>query len=114
MTCTVNGCDRPARTRGYCDGHYRRWRDCGDVYAEVPLGAAPQGTGNGLRGLYPDEVAIERAVMGDPPDDLTATERAAAVAVLAARGLSARGIAERLGCTSRTVQRIRARLVNAA
>lgn len=27
--CSVDGCDRPTRTRGWCGGHYRRWRMTG-------------------------------------------------------------------------------------
>jgi hypothetical protein len=34
--CAVDGCDRPARTRGWCATHYTRWRRHGD-----PLPAAP-------------------------------------------------------------------------
>lgn len=28
--CTVRGCDRAARAKGYCPAHYRRWKDHGD------------------------------------------------------------------------------------
>lgn len=28
--CTVPGCDRMARARGYCPKHYKRWRATGD------------------------------------------------------------------------------------
>ncbi|MFE5895862.1 helix-turn-helix domain-containing protein [Streptomyces sp. NPDC056488] len=59
--------------------------------------------------VTPDEVAIDRAVMGDPPTRLTPRERAAAVHRLDAQGLSARQIAEQVGCTQRTVHRIRNR-----
>lgn len=37
MTCSVEECDRPHTARGWCQGHYDRWRDNGDVHAEVPL-----------------------------------------------------------------------------
>ncbi|MFC8008717.1 helix-turn-helix domain-containing protein [Streptomyces cinereoruber] len=57
----------------------------------------------------PDEVAIDRAVQGDPPTRLTPRERAAAVHRLDAQGLSARQIAEQVGCAQRTVHRIRNR-----
>lgn len=23
--CSVDGCDKPAKTRGWCNGHYRKW-----------------------------------------------------------------------------------------
>lgn len=35
--CAVDTCDRDARTRGWCDGHYCRWKRYGDVRADVPL-----------------------------------------------------------------------------
>lgn len=28
--CSVNGCDRSVRSRGWCDMHYQRWRAYGD------------------------------------------------------------------------------------
>ncbi len=30
MTCSVDGCDRRYRARGFCDLHYQRWRRHGD------------------------------------------------------------------------------------
>ncbi|MDF2708152.1 MAG: hypothetical protein K0R62_3804 [Nonomuraea muscovyensis] len=57
----------------------------------------------------PDEIAVDRAVMGDTPTRLTPRERTAAVQRLDRRGLSARQIAEHVGCTKRTVHRIRNR-----
>jgi DNA-binding NarL/FixJ family response regulator len=62
----------------------------------------------------PDEMAILRAVMGDPPARLTAAERQAAVLRLRRRGLSAEAIAARVRCTPRTVWRIAARTREAA
>lgn len=29
-TCTIEGCDRPLKCRGWCSGHYQRWRIKGD------------------------------------------------------------------------------------
>lgn len=29
-TCSVDGCAKPARTRGWCSAHYERWRRNGD------------------------------------------------------------------------------------
>lgn len=58
-----------------------------------------------------DPVAIHRAVMGDPPATLTQWEAGEAVRILDARGgLTARVIAERVGCSARTVYRVRARV----
>ncbi|MGW1154527.1 helix-turn-helix domain-containing protein [Streptomyces rubiginosohelvolus] len=59
--------------------------------------------------VAPDEIAIERATAGDPPERLTPRERAQAVLALRARQLSAQQAAERVGCTPRTVWRIQAR-----
>lgn len=33
--CSIGGCERPAATRGWCNGHYIRWRRSGD-----PLGCS--------------------------------------------------------------------------
>ena len=57
----------------------------------------------------PDPIAIERAITGDPPERLTPRERQAAALQLDAWGYSADQIAQRVGCTKRTVHRIRAR-----
>jgi hypothetical protein len=38
-TCSVAGCSRDAKTRGWCHAHYQRWRAHGDVRADVPLRA---------------------------------------------------------------------------
>ena len=36
--CSVEGCDRPAATRGWCHAHYLRWRRTGHVDPSRPLG----------------------------------------------------------------------------
>jgi hypothetical protein len=36
-TCTVPGCDKPYRSKGYCQAHYARWRLHGDPNAGGPL-----------------------------------------------------------------------------
>lgn len=56
-----------------------------------------------------DEIAIVRAVAGDPPGRLTPRERRAAIHQLAERQLSTSEIADRVGCSERTVWRALAR-----
>ncbi|MFE7965371.1 helix-turn-helix domain-containing protein [Streptomyces cellulosae] len=56
-----------------------------------------------------DEVAVQRAVSGEPPARLTHRERRQAIEVCTRRGLSVRETAERVGCSPRTVLRVRAR-----
>lgn len=36
-TCSVEGCEKPVQSRGWCATHYRRWYDTGDVNAAVPI-----------------------------------------------------------------------------
>lgn len=55
---------------------------------------------------YLDEIAIERAILGDPVP-LTLPEREVVTAYLTRRGYTARQIAERLDVSFRTVQRYR-------
>jgi len=59
--------------------------------------------------VSPDPAAIERAAVGDPPERLTPRERTAAIHRLDTCGLTARQIAERIGCSPRTVHRARGR-----
>lgn len=35
--CSVEGCDRPRKSRGWCNTHYERWRTNGDVQADDPV-----------------------------------------------------------------------------
>ena len=59
------------------------------------------------RPAEPDEIAIERAVAGDPPDRLTYRERRAAIRQLDTWQLPAAVSAERVRCSRRTVHRVR-------
>lgn len=36
-TCSVDGCDRPTHVRGWCAGHYDRWKRMRDVQSDRPL-----------------------------------------------------------------------------
>lgn len=36
-TCAVDGCEKRAKTCGWCSAHYERWRLTGDVNAGVPI-----------------------------------------------------------------------------
>ncbi len=36
-TCSIDGCEKPARSRGWCDGHYTKWRRHGS-----PLDVPPR------------------------------------------------------------------------
>lgn len=37
VTCSVDGCNKPRRKRGWCEPHYACWRKHGDVMAGTPL-----------------------------------------------------------------------------
>lgn len=58
--CDVATCTRPAETRGWCNGHYDRWRRYGDVRASTPFRerlpdrCSIPGCGNRPRGMRPD------------------------------------------------------------
>jgi hypothetical protein len=41
--CSVAGCHRNAQERGWCHGHYQRWRRNGDLKPERPLGRRTEG-----------------------------------------------------------------------
>lgn len=36
-TCSVDGCEKPVKTRGWCSMHYERWRTGADFYAKGDL-----------------------------------------------------------------------------
>lgn len=44
--CSVVGCDRSAKTRGWCFAHYARWRSYGDVFPETPISKIRFGKAN--------------------------------------------------------------------
>lgn len=41
-TCSVAKCDKPVFGRGWCQTHYRRWLNHGDVRAADPIIASPK------------------------------------------------------------------------
>lgn len=96
--CAIAKCNKPHRSLGWCEAHYRRWRRYGD-----PLGQP-------VRDEYVDEIAVLRVVAGDPPEHLTQADREEAVRRLHARGLNDREIGERLGVQRAWARKIRARL----
>ena len=36
-TCSVDGCERPTEARGWCNAHYLRWRNHGNVFPGQPI-----------------------------------------------------------------------------
>lgn len=44
--CIIEGCGRRYYARGWCSGHYRRWKKTGDVRAHHPIGAPRYETEN--------------------------------------------------------------------
>lgn len=35
--CSIDGCERPRRVRGWCNAHWKRWESTGDTRPGVPL-----------------------------------------------------------------------------
>jgi hypothetical protein len=35
-TCSIEGCAKPTRARGWCEAHYKRWRRTGDAGHTLP------------------------------------------------------------------------------
>lgn len=44
-TCSVDGCDRPHKSKGYCEPHYQRWSRAGDPQADLPIGTRRRDAG---------------------------------------------------------------------
>lgn len=55
--CAVPSCDRVVSCRGWCHAHYLRWRETGDVRADVPLGSQPPRPQCGVEGCERDAYA---------------------------------------------------------
>jgi hypothetical protein len=132
--CAIDDCSNPRLARGWCESHYRRWRAHGH-----PLGGLHHRTGcritdcpnpHSAKGLCAmhyervkrhgdpeyvtftevDEIAVERAVLGDRSGPLTVAERAAVIRRLHRQGLGDRQIAEHLDIGTSGVQMARQRL----
>lgn len=132
-TCTIPDCGKPVIARGWCEGHYRRWRRHGS-----PVGGRHVRTGcrveectephdsHGLCAVHRerwrrhgdpewvplvevDEIAVERAIRGDRPDHLTTGEREEVVKRLHRLNFSDGRIAEHLDVGATAVQQIRSR-----
>ena len=37
LACSVDGCERPAKGRGYCLTHWKRWKKYQDPRADIPV-----------------------------------------------------------------------------
>ena len=44
-TCSVDGCDRGHKSKGFCEAHYQRWCNTGDPQADLPIGTRRRDTG---------------------------------------------------------------------
>lgn len=42
--CSIEGCEHPHKARGWCRGHWERWRKTGDPEPDIPLRLKPRGT----------------------------------------------------------------------
>lgn len=51
--CSIVGCGRRHKARGYCSSHYQRWWTTGDAHPQVPIHW--QNRGHGLRPRSADE-----------------------------------------------------------
>ena len=96
--CTAPGCNAKHLARNYCYVHYWRWYRYGTPTPAV------------LPSRDVDEIAVERAIAGDPPDHLTFAERELVVRALHARKMPDPWIAEHLDIGPYGVRSIRQRL----
>lgn len=104
--CASCGHERAVHAHGWCHTCYGRWHAAGK-----PAGGPP--SPRAAYGRDIDEIAVERAIAGDP-GVLNPVERRIAITTLTAAGLSAPRIAARIRCTKRTVERHRRAMRNEA
>jgi hypothetical protein len=104
ITCSCCGQPGENRSRGWCVACYARW-----VYWGRPAEGPPlPGTVRAADEV--DEIAVLRAIAGNPPQELTRAERDAAVVRLRSWGLTYKVIGERVGCSLHTANGICGRL----
>ena len=48
--CKIDGCNYPAKSKGWCQAHYMRWFLTGDVRVDVPVVRKPKGRGCSVEG----------------------------------------------------------------
>lgn len=87
----------------------RRCRDCWNSSQEAAESGRCRRAEQLLACAEVDPIAVERMVSGRPPAFTTRAERQEAVTVLTNRGWGAKRIADQIGVTERTVERLRAR-----
>jgi hypothetical protein len=104
ITCSCCGQPGENRGHGWCVACYARW-----VYWGRPAEGPPlPGTVRAADEV--DEIAVVRAISGNPPQELTRAERDAAVVRLRSWGLTYKVIGERVGCSLHTAKSISGRL----
>lgn len=59
-TCSVHGCSRPFRAKGFCGGHLKRWNEKGDALPDIPLQSEMRGLSCSVEGC--DRKAKSRAM----------------------------------------------------
>ena len=56
--CSIEGCDKPAKGRGWCDKHWSRWRRNGHPLAGKTFEGAPMSFLTGVVNSPPDDCAL--------------------------------------------------------
>ena len=84
--CTVAGCDRAGRARGYCEMHYRRWWRRGNPHTALPRGKPPR--------IDPALIQAARELLAEGAP-LTATAETLSIAPSTLRNYGLVGISHR-------------------
>jgi hypothetical protein len=111
-TCSIDGCDREWRARGWCMQHYNRWRRTGDPDGSIPRGRRRDAWRHGSRRgfqvgcrCFPCRRAnnvYDRAYDAGQLARIPASEVAAHLRTLIDSGWSQRGIADEAGVGATT------------